>query len=547
MKRLKLAKRLNTRLKGVPEETLTTLDRPGTVAVLPSKIPHIKPKLLVRVGDTVAIGTPLFQDKRHPDIRYLSPGGGEVIAIQYGWRRTIDEIVIRLAGAEGAMDERLLQGVSKASQLGGQPDQSDLECNANEILETLKAPNAMGGLPISDEAHAMASDTALCDCPIVKATHQEIVDVLLEVGMWQMIRQFPYMDMASLKPPFPLLILSLEPGDMFFPRADVVLNDRWHDFKWGLAVMEKLAEALIVAAPACRMNALKPIARAITHVTENGYPAGDPGVILYQVKQEVAQNCSITIHLQDLLAIGALFGRGHYDLHRVYALGGEALARPCHLQSRMGSPLFHLMTAGCDPAQHLMAQLKGKGVVAGGLFTGRQVYAGGLDLHPDGSHAHPHHDGEGDAKKTGSQGLMRHGSEMGHMAGDEYSLAALDCSITDQFFGFVIPGADAVTESATFASAIGSGAVPGDLNLHGEERACINCGLCDKKCPVDLLPQFIMKTAQANEMEEVIEMGLLDCTLCGLCSMVCPSKINLVQLFSMTKNLYYKDRIETLD
>ena len=522
MKRLKLAKRLNTRLQGVPEGTLTRLDRPGTVAVLPSEIPHIKPKLLVRVGDTVAIGTPLFQDKRHPDIRYLSPGGGEVIAIQYGWRRTIDEIVIRLAGAEGAMDGRLLQGISKASQLGG-------------------------GLPNSDKAHAMASDTVLCDPPIVKATYQEIVDTLLELGMWQMIRQFPYMDMAPPTPPFPMLILSLEPGDMFFPRADVVLNDRWHDFEWGLAVMEKLAETLIVAAPACRMNALKPIARGITHVTENGYPAGDPGVILYQVKREVAQNRSVTIHLQDLLAIGALFGRGHYGLHRVYAVGGEALARPFHLRSRMGSPVFHLMKAGCHPAQHLMAQLQGKGVVTGGLFTGRQVYAGGLDLDSDGAHAHTHHGVEGGAEKTESRRVMRHGSQMGHMAGDEYTVAALDCSMTDQFFGFAVPGADAVTESATFASTIGSGVVPGNLNLHGEERACINCGLCDKKCPVDLLPQFIMKAAQAGEMEDVIEMGLLDCTACGLCSMVCPSKINLVQLFSMTKDLYYKDRIETLD
>ena len=83
-----------------------------------------------------------------------------------------------------------------------------------------------------------------------------------------------------------------------------------------------------------------------------------------------------------------------------------------------------------------------------------------------------------------------------------------------------------------------------DMNLHGEERACVNCGLCDKKCPVDLFPQFIMKAVHAGEMEEGIELGMLDCTLCGLCSYVCPSKIDLVQLFSMAKDLYYRDRVE---
>ncbi|MBF0234862.1 MAG: NADH-quinone reductase, partial [Desulfamplus sp.] len=96
MKRLKLAKTFNSNLKGVPVQEIFRLQTPETVALLPSKIPFVKPGLLVNEGDLVSIGTPLFQDKRDTRIKFLSPGGGKIDKIIFGPRRVIEEIVIRL-------------------------------------------------------------------------------------------------------------------------------------------------------------------------------------------------------------------------------------------------------------------------------------------------------------------------------------------------------------------------------------------------------------------------------------------------------------------
>lgn len=49
------------------------------------------------------------------------------------------------------------------------------------------------------------------------------------------------------------------------------------------------------------------------------------------------------------------------------------------------------------------------------------------------------------------------------------------------------------------------------------EKNCINCGLCNKKCPVGLNPKYIREHKNADHSK---------CINCGLCSYICPSAIN---------------------
>ncbi len=49
------------------------------------------------------------------------------------------------------------------------------------------------------------------------------------------------------------------------------------------------------------------------------------------------------------------------------------------------------------------------------------------------------------------------------------------------------------------------------------EKKCINCGLCNQKCPVGLNPKYLKEHKDADRSK---------CINCGLCSYICPSKIN---------------------
>lgn len=50
-----------------------------------------------------------------------------------------------------------------------------------------------------------------------------------------------------------------------------------------------------------------------------------------------------------------------------------------------------------------------------------------------------------------------------------------------------------------------------------EEVPCINCGLCNLKCPMHLNPKYIKEHKNADTSK---------CIECGLCTYICPSKIN---------------------
>jgi electron transport complex protein RnfC len=64
---------------------------------------------------------------------------------------------------------------------------------------------------------------------------------------------------------------------------------------------------------------------------------------------------------------------------------------------------------------------------------------------------------------------------------------------------------------------------------------CIRCGRCLDACPIFLNPSMLADYARKQRYEEMEQMHLMDCMLCGSCSFVCPSRIPLAQLFAASK------------
>lgn len=68
--------------------------------------------------------------------------------------------------------------------------------------------------------------------------------------------------------------------------------------------------------------------------------------------------------------------------------------------------------------------------------------------------------------------------------------------------------------------------------------SCIRCSRCVEACPCGLLPLEMAARARHNDLDGVLDYGLMDCISCGSCSYVCPSNIPLVQYFNYAKGLY---------
>jgi Na+-transporting NADH:ubiquinone oxidoreductase subunit A len=221
-------------------------------------------------------------------------------------------------------------------------------------------------------------------------------------------------------------------------------------------------------------------------------------VLLYRIRQAPEENAAWYLYGQDVLQLARFFKHGRYPIDRVVSVGGSSLITRKHFKTRAGVPLRHLVRTG---------EVKGPTrYIVGGIFSGC------------------------------------HGEPDGYMGFYENALNVLPLPVKPEPLAFSRPGFNKLSYSKTFLSSLKSSALDGDCNLHGEKRACVNCGYCSEVCPVDILPQFTLKSLLVDEIEEALAHGLLDCVQCGLCSYVCPSKIELADILTQFKASYYKER-----
>ena len=64
---------------------------------------------------------------------------------------------------------------------------------------------------------------------------------------------------------------------------------------------------------------------------------------------------------------------------------------------------------------------------------------------------------------------------------------------------------------------------------------CLRCGECVEHCPVGLQPVEIKDAQQARNVERIMALEPWHCISCGLCSYVCPSKIDVSDFVSKAK------------
>jgi len=429
-------------LTGAPTPNLESLSRPAQVGFHPNKIPFIKPRLRVKEGETVQAGSPLIEDKRNPQITFPAPGSGKVSRIGFGPRRVITEIVIEL-----------------------------------------------------DQAQSPARFPALPPDKLAATERPQLVAAILAGSLWSLFRELPFKDIPHPETIPPLIIVSLGSLAPFHPRPEVYLAGREDDFEYGIKILKKLTDRVLVAAPHGGIGNAR-IDKLTTHQVQGEYPADDPATVLYHIKTSARENRSWYINGPDLLTLAGFLHNGIYPVERVVAVGGPRSTNGRHVTTRAGVPLADLVgemeTAGLQ-------------LVAGGIFNG---YSAGLD------------------------------SFLGFY---ETALTLMPAGEPKAVLGFIRPGFQKPSHSRAFLSVFNKHPKVVECDMNGEDRSCINCGYCPRVCPVDILPQFTFKAVEADEIEEALALGLLDCVECGLCSFVCPAKIEITDILKKAKEAYAKE------
>jgi Na+-transporting NADH:ubiquinone oxidoreductase subunit A len=86
---IKIKKGLDIPLLGEAEKILNSAPRSSVYSVCPPDFYGLVPKVLVKEGDRVKAGTPLFFDKYSEKVQFTSPVSGTVADIVRGEKRRI--------------------------------------------------------------------------------------------------------------------------------------------------------------------------------------------------------------------------------------------------------------------------------------------------------------------------------------------------------------------------------------------------------------------------------------------------------------------------
>lgn len=264
------------------------------VALLGCDYHEMKPTLLVAEGDSVALGQPLFSDKKNPRVHYTAPASGTVVAINRGERRLFLSLVIAVNGSA----------------------EKTFPNTAVERLEEL--------------------------------TTEEVEARLLDAGLWPALRTRPYSKVpAPGTHPEALFVTAIDTNPL---AADpqVVIDKRPAEFAAGLKALRHLTTGPLYLCK--RPKAELPTPKGVT-VQEFGgcHPAGLVGTHIHFLEKVTQERMVWHIGYQDVIAVGHLFLTGRLLTERIIALGGPAVARPRLLRTRLGACLSELTAAElCD-------------------------------------------------------------------------------------------------------------------------------------------------------------------------------------------------------
>ena len=440
---IKLSKGLDIRLQG--EATMQLADAPmaSEYAVSPLDFEGLTPKMLVKVGDTVEAGTPLFFDKKHPEILFTSPVSGTVAAVNRGEKRRILSVVVT----------------------------ADKEVSYKKF-------------PVLD---------------LASASREQIVELLLESGLWTMFVQRPYGVVASPSDmPKAIFVSAFDSAPLATDYRFALSED--HDaLQKGFEVLGHLTEGKVhlsydAYGRAPQFNGVE------LHAFQGKHPAGNVGVQIHHIDPVNKGEKVWTLNIQDVAILGRLFLTGKVDMSRVIAVAGSCVAEP----------MYYRVIAGASIPSILNGKLSNEHarVISGNVLTGRNV---------------------------GKEGFLGVNANQITVIpeGDEYEL-----------LGWAMPRLQKFSVSRSYFSWLfPSRKYNLDTNLNGGERAFVMNDLYEKYLPMDVYPVHLIKACLANDLDKMENLGIYEVVEedLALCEFVCPSKIEIQQILRNGINSMIKE------
>lgn len=279
---IKLCKGLDINLKGKAAAEVIAAKPSKVYGLVPDAFYGVKPKIVVKEGETVKAGDALFVDKLHPEVKFASPVSGKVTLVERGERRKVLSIQVEADATQQYAD------------FG-----TGVPVDGKKVLETLLASGLFG--------YMMQRPYAVTACP----------------------EDTPKGIFVSAISDMPLA------ADFEF-----VVKNQEADFQTGIDALSKIAKVYLGVKPGSALEGTK---NAEVTVFKGKCPAGNVGVQINHIAPVNKGETVWTMGAEEVIFVGRLFNTGKVDLTRTIAVAGSEVKTPKYVKALVGAKISDIV------------------------------------------------------------------------------------------------------------------------------------------------------------------------------------------------------------
>ncbi|MBQ7443551.1 MAG: Na(+)-translocating NADH-quinone reductase subunit A [Bacteroidaceae bacterium] len=276
---IKLRKGLDVNLKGKASlETMQTKVE-GQYALVPDDFGGMKPKVVVKEGDSVKVGDALFVDKQHPEVKFVSPVSGKVACVERGERRKVLSVRVDADGRQ--------------------------------------------------EAATFAEKDPL--------------KLLLASGLFAFFRMRPYDVVANPEDKPKAIFVSAFNSMPLAQDFEYVLQGQEKEWQAGLSLLAKIAKVHLGISAKQKAAALTGAKDCTITIFDGPAPAGNVGVQINHVSPINKGEVVWTMGAEEVIFVGRLALSGKVDLTRTVAVAGSEVKAPKYARTLVGQPIKSIL------------------------------------------------------------------------------------------------------------------------------------------------------------------------------------------------------------
>jgi len=340
----------------------------------------------------------------------------------------------------------------------------------------------------------------------------KVVNNLVNSGLWPALRTRPFSKVPEIDSvPHSIFVTAMDTNPLA-AKAELIIKEEEQAFANGLKILTRLTEGEIFVCQKPGVS-LPKVAGITSEEFDGPHPAGLAGTHIHFLDPVNGAKTVWSISYQDVIAYGKLFISGQLPVDRIIALGGPGVKKPRLLRTRIGASLEELL--------------------ADELNSGEQRIVSGSVL--DGTTA------EGPMAFLGRYHLQV--SVLPEKLKGEFSCSILNRTVritllpkkSDQGFGQEVlisstPAADKCTVMSSinkaFSFIFAASSQQRDTSQYGSKDSVLALGSFEKVLPLDMLPNFLLRSLAAGDADQAQDLGCLELAEedLALCSYVCSGK-----------------------